>query len=424
MASPERLGTAPGLDGIVRPLSTQEFLDTRYRDKRAVLFRSESPRFASLCTWEELNELLLLGFGQGRMRLVRDGTPIAERNYTTPKFGLGWRGPREGEFRLDDRRLTAFLRKGATAILRGIEDFHPPIRFLIDTFEEALGSYTGVNLYASWAATRGFSTHWDDHDVFILQVAGAKRWHLYGETRRFPLKMDSEANLKPPPERVWNEILRAGDVLYIPRGWWHDARTDAVDGADGTGSLHLTVGVNSVTGFDLLAWLSGRLARHEAFRRDLPHPSDVTGDAHYATLRKLVLEELGGDAGRRFRSYLRSTWSEHPRTTLGPYLDPWKSPDWESHGIQLRGARHATLERNADGDTVLEANGYRWTFDPRCMELIVPLIQGRTVKVGTFREAAPEGVPASLADEFLVLLVERGIAHCIPPDPAFDPSTE
>ena len=421
VTGPRQPGDAPGLDEIVRPLSTQEFLDTRYRDKRPILFRSENPRFASLCTWEELNELLPLGFGQGRMSLVRDGRPIAERYYTTPDFGLGWRRRRVGEVPLDDRRITAFLRKGATVILRGIEDLHPPVRPLVDAFEEALGSYTGVNLYASWAATRGFATHWDDHDVFVLQVAGAKRWHLYGETRRFPFVQDSEANVKPPREKVWSEMLGAGDVLYIPRGWWHDARTEAADGADGAGSLHLTCGVISITGLDLVAWLTGRLARHEAFRRDLPLPSDETGDAHYAALREIVLEELRGDVGRKFRHHMRSTWSERPRTTLGAYIEPWKSPDWERHGIRLRGARHATLERNADGDAVLEANGYRWTFDPRCMELIAPLVRGETVRAGTFREAVPEGAPASLADAFLELLVERGIAYCVPPDSASGP---
>ena len=418
MAGPGRPGTAPGLDGIVRPLSTQEFLDTRYRDKRPVQFRSESPRFASLCTWEGLNALLSSGLGQSRMSLFRDGKLIPERYYTTPDFGHGWRRRRAGEVLLDDRRMTAFLRKGATVVLRGIEDFIPSVRPLVDAFEDTLGSYTGVNLYASWAATRGFATHWDDHDVFVLQVAGAKRWHLYGETRRFPLVQDSEANVKPPPERVWSEVLEAGDVLYIPRGWWHDARTEAADGADGAGSLHLTCGVHSVTGLDLVAWLSGRLARHEAFRRDLPLPSDETGDAHYAMLRELVLDELRGDPGRKFREHLRATWSERPRTTLGPYLEPWKSPDWERHGIRLRGAGNATLEHNSDGDAVLEANGYRWTFDPRCMELIIPLIRGGTVRVGAFRDAVPEGVPASLADAFLRLLVERGIAYCVPPDSA------
>ncbi len=422
-AGTDRCGSAPGFDDLVRPLATQEFLDTRYRDKRPVLFRARGPRFASLCTWDALDALLSSGIWQGRMHLFRDDKPIPERYYTTPHFGLGWRARREAataERHIDDRRLKPFLRKGATIVMSAFQEIHPPLRPLIDAIEEALGGYAGVNLYASWAATRGFATHWDGHDVFVLQVAGRKRWQVYGETRRFPLTRDSEPNVKPPREAVWSEVLEAGDVLYLPRGWWHDARTEPGDGADGAGSLHLSCSILPATGLDFMEWLSGRLARHETFRREFPHPADEAGDAHYAALRELVVEELQGDLGRKLRDHMRSTWSEPPSVNLGPTIEPWKSPSWDRYGLRLRGARHATMHRDAGGDAVLEANGYRWTFDGRCMALLAPLLRGGTVRVGAFREAAPEGATA-VADELARLLVERGIAQAVPPAPASGP---
>ena len=430
-AGPGEPAPASWFEDIVGPLAPQEFLDTRYRDKRPTLFRAPGPRFASLCTWDALNALLSSPAWQGRMRLIRDGQPIPEHHYIAPHFGHGWRMRRGGsnERQLDDGRLAAFLRKGATIVMSGIQDLHPPLGPLVDAFEEALGGYAGINLYASWAATRGFSTHWDDHDVFIVQVAGAKRWHLYGETRRFPLTRDAEPNTDPPRETVWSGVLRAGDVFYIPRGWWHDARTEPGDDTDGAGSLHLSCSVVPATGLDFLEWLGGRLARHETFRRDLPHPTDGAGDAHYAALRALVVEELQGDLGRKFRDYMRSAWSERSRTSIGPSVEPWKSPDWERYGLRLRGASHATMRQGDDGDVVLEANGYRWTLDGRCRDLMAPLLRGEVVRVGAFRAgaaveeaAASEGTsPASFADELAKLLVMRGIAQALPPAPASGP---
>ena len=428
--------TAPAswFERIVRPLAAQEFLDTRYRDKRPVLFRAQGPRFASLCTWDALNGLLSSSAWQGRMRLIRDGRPLPEHYHTAPYFGHGWRTRRQGsdERRIDDGRLAAFLRKGATIVMRGIHELHLPLAPVADALEEALGCYAGINLYASWAATRGFATHWDDHDVFVLQVTGAKRWHLYGETRRFPVEHDAEPNVDPPRETVWSGVLRAGDVFYIPRGWWHDARTEPGDDGDGAGSVHLSCSVLPVTGLDLMRWITGRLARHEVFRRDLPHPTDAAGDAHYAALGKLVVEELQGDLGRKFRDHLRSTWSERAHTSLGPSVEPWKSPDWERYGLRLRGASRAIMQQGDDGDVVLEANGYRWTLDGRCMDLMAPLLRGEVVRVGDFRAgaaaegaavegtaaegAAPEGTAStSFADELARLLVMRGIAQAVPP---------
>ena len=403
--------------GLVRPLTTQEFLDTRYREKRPVLFRAEAPRFASLCSWEQLNELLCSDAWYVRMKLVKEGRNVPSIAYTRPMFGLGWRmgaSPANSSV-LDGRRLQAMLRQGASVVLPGIHELHPPIRAVADAIEESLGGYAMINLYASWMASPGFATHWDDHDVFILQVAGTKRWQIYGETRRFPLTRDAEPPAEPPGEPVWNGMLRAGDVLYLPRGWWHDARAEADDGSDGAGSVHLTCSINAVTGIEFMEWLSGRLARHEHFRRDLPHPTDRSGGAHYAALRELLLRELDGDLKRQFDDHMRATWSERSRPGLGPYLDPWKSPDWERCEIRLRGARHAALERGADGEAVLQANGYRWTFDGRCMELLATLLRGAPVRAGAFREALPEGAAADLADDFLKLLVEQGIATAAPP---------
>ena len=419
-------GPAPAFtfDDVVRPLTTREFLRTRYRRKRPVLFRARSPRFASLCTWDALNALLSSSVCQTRMRLVHDGNPVAARLCATPLFGFGWRGRSADTLQLDGRRLNALLRQGATVILNGIDGYHPPVRPVADALEAALGGYAGINLYASWMPTRGFSTHWDDHDVFVLQVAGRKRWRLYGETRRAPLVRDAEPAVAPR-EQVWSEVIEAGDVLYVPRGWWHDARAEDGGGADGAGSLHLTCSVLPYTGLEFMTWLSGRLARHETFRRDLPHPADETGGDHFAALRELVLGELQGDVGRKFHDDLRSTWSERTRTSLGPRLEPWKSPGWERYRIRIRGAPRASLERNAGGDAVLQANGYRWTFDGRCMELLASLLREGTVLVGAFRESAsapaPGEDPASFADELLRLLVARGIAHAVAPDPASAP---
>ena len=63
------------------------------------------------------------------------------------------------------------------------------------------------------------------------------------------------------------------------------------------------------------------------------------------------------------------------------------------------------MQRTGEGDVVLMA----------------PLLRDEVVRVGAFREALPEEAPTSLAEEFVRLLVERGIAQAVPPAPASGP---
>src|SRR6185295_12103641 len=93
---------------------------------------------------------------------------------------------------------------------------------------------------------QGFSAHYDTHDVFILQAAGSKHWRLYGSSVQLPLASTPYPYPGPDAGKPSADfVLRAGDVLYIPRGHVHDALTsDSI-------SLHVTLGINVYTWADL-----------------------------------------------------------------------------------------------------------------------------------------------------------------------------
>ena len=402
---------------LVAPLAPAEFVDGCYLDKRPVLFRGEPGRFASLVQWDDLNALLSMGvLQQPRLRLYRDGALVPLPR--VPDFGRGWRSrDRSG---LDDRRFGAFLRRGATLVLDRMDELHAPVRSLAEDLEAALGTYTQINLYASWQSVQGFSTHWDGHDVFIVQVAGCKRWYLYGTTRPSPMEDDAECSLmaEAPGVAVWSDVLRPGDVLYIPRGWWHDARAEGAEAGEGTGSLHLTCGPRSVTGIDLMHWLMAKLARHETFRKDIPLAARAgRREAHLAALREVLVSELDGDLDRRFQDHLDATWSERSSPTLGDCVEPWKSPDWDRCEIRLRGERRAAFAPcGAEGKATLTANGYTWSFDPECADLIAPLAAGGRMTLASLRATAPDRFPADFVDEFARLLIEEGAAYAVLPE--------
>ncbi|MGP4091620.1 cupin domain-containing protein [Streptomyces sp. KR55] len=206
--------------------------------------------FSSVLTWDDLNTVI----GQGRLepprlRLHRDGELIPWQRYATAvttRRNVVWQ-------RIQPSRLHGQLHDGASLVLDAVDELHQPAERLAQALERVFRGRVQINVYASWTATEGFGTHWDDHDVIVVQLEGAKRWRLYGPTRINPLRRDTEAPEPPADEPIEEIALRAGDMLYLPRGWWH-----AVAATEGR-SLHLTCGLQTTTGADLLGWLSDRL---------------------------------------------------------------------------------------------------------------------------------------------------------------------
>ena len=154
--------------------------------------------------------------------------------------------------------MLAEWERGATIVLQGLHLTRPELGAFARSLERTLGSPTQVNAYYTPRASQGLPVHHDTHDVFVLQVAGEKRWLVYEPALELPLKNQKYATeLGAPGPPTHDLILQPGDMLYLPRGWLHEALTSETD------SLHLTVGVNVVT------WLDAFRAALEECRDEL-----------------------------------------------------------------------------------------------------------------------------------------------------------
>lgn len=113
-----------------------------------------------------------------------------------------------------------------------------PLSFL----ENEFSSVSGVNLYLTPTNSQGFAPHYDDVDAFILQIEGRKKWKVYAPPSdteclpRFSSNDFTETELRDP---TFETVLSPGDILYLPRGFIHQASC-----ADDTShSLHLTLSI-------------------------------------------------------------------------------------------------------------------------------------------------------------------------------------
>ncbi|MFI6306538.1 cupin domain-containing protein [Amycolatopsis thailandensis] len=354
----------PTLADLVAPLGVSQF----FQDVQGETYRRfEGPagRFADLLPWPALNAILRqhrLEFP--RLRLALDGTPVPMESYTdlvpTRRSGT--------VPRLQAAPFTEHLRGGATMVLDAIQELSDPIGDLARSLEHDLRESVQVNLYAGWGVTHGFDVHWDDHDAFIIQVAGRKRWRMHGPTRPAPLHRDVEQPERPG-EPIDDFVLEDGDVLYVPRGHWHDVT------AVGEMSLHLTLGFSPATGIDLVSWLADKLRSSTAFRQDLPRfGTEEDRAARAAALRAELEAALTGDVVDRFLAERDSSAPAHPRVGLPWAATPGLLPDGDETEVRFLVPR-AVLEEG-DGRVTLLADGKRFVFAGAASPLLKALLDG------------------------------------------------
>lgn len=352
--------------------------------------------FSDLFTWDDLNQIIARHrLEPPRLRLFNDGSQIPQHRYTHPvvsKRHTVWH-------RIEPANLHHQLKDGASLVLDAVDALHPGVEDLATALERHFRTDVQVNLYASWTPKEGFGVHWDDHDVVVLQLEGAKRWKLYGATRIDPLRVDIEAPEPPTGAPVAEIVLQAGDMLYLPRGWWH-----AVAATEGR-SLHLTCGLKPTTGADLLLWLSDRLRVSNTVRANLPYfapPAERT--TYLQALRKELAGALHEGVIAEFINARGSMDAGRPMPSL-PFVDGIPADGGLCVRLTAAGAWYGVDE---EGHVVFSAGGQEWTFSSPVLAVIKLLLDGTTATLGELSVSSglPVGHVAALVSE----LVEAGVA--------------
>lgn len=144
---------------------------------------------------------------------------------------------------VDSKDAWANYESGCSLRLLCPHKYNDVLHALLSTLEWEWGCMVGANVYLTPpGASQGFAPHYDDIEAFILQLEGCKHWKVYAPlNKRETLARTSspdytEEDLKGV-EPVLDVVLKPGDVLYMPRGWIHQACTTPGK----QHSLHLTI---------------------------------------------------------------------------------------------------------------------------------------------------------------------------------------
>lgn len=238
----------------------QEAFYRDYRYRKPYLFKQVLNLPDKATIWREINEMYQRADPTEELFKFRKGPLIPKEHYVEAFEDVG-----KIRYRFNKAAVYGHLKTGATLVYNRIsnEPFSDNIARQIARFARA---QTIVSGYLAFGEDASYKNHWDTRDVFAVQLVGRKHWSLSAPNFEMPLYMQQSKDMPhiPEPQSADMEVvLEAGDILYIPRGWWHNPVPMGCE------TFHLAVGTFPPNGHDYMEWLAKKVPDITGFRHNL-----------------------------------------------------------------------------------------------------------------------------------------------------------
>jgi bifunctional lysine-specific demethylase and histidyl-hydroxylase NO66 len=278
---------------FIAPFDADTFR-AQYFGKRPIHIRRETGGHPPVLSWQRFNEVLGITpyWNEDTLKVYFKSRAALRENYCdTTDLRAGARAP------ADPAKVKALLGLGASLIANHFHRVCPEVAAVADLLEREFAARVAANVYCSFKGVQAFGTHFDLHDVFALQVEGEKTWRIYearADAPVVPLPPGDEIEKWLTASRgrlLFEADMKPGEILYLPRGQYHDALTGA------QASLHVTFGVSPATGLSLFKLLESTVTQEGAFRQYLPDArSQAELHNHLAKLAERVKTVMNSPA--------------------------------------------------------------------------------------------------------------------------------
>ncbi|WP_299486435.1 cupin domain-containing protein [Acaryochloris sp. IP29b_bin.137] len=247
---------------LIAPCTLEDFFQTYWEMQTLYLPRNNAAVYEDILTPEDIDRLLqnkALLADYNNFRLVDQGKLISLEAWCD-------RHPKSQQYFINNDKLYTLLHQGLTLTINSAHKKIPSLRQFCSGLESELKFKLRTNIYITPPHAQGLAPHYDEHDVLILQITGAKEWKLYPSTVELPSHLRDQQigrhKLDAPDLMV---MLQPGDLLYIPRGIVHQAASQE------TPSIHVSLGLYPTFTYELLEELVAIAQADPAFRKAIPH---------------------------------------------------------------------------------------------------------------------------------------------------------
>lgn len=255
------------------PLGNNHFFSNNFRKK--YLHKREFINDAnSVVSLEILDDMLSKSniWNNKNFKMMLDQKTLNFNDYSSLSIDITGSNNRP-----DVDKVQKLVSKGASIILNDIEKYNTNLLKISDELQRLTQGRCQGNLYFSMASHKAFGPHFDLHDVFAFHFEGEKVWNIYENIEDSPINhhffhISSEERIKRAGKLVEQVTLKPGDLLYIPRGQYHDAL------ASKNGAIHVAFGLTYFKPIDLMSSLWEKFILNDFMRQDIqlnPNKNDL-----------------------------------------------------------------------------------------------------------------------------------------------------
>jgi len=271
------------LASLVAPLTPEQFFAECY-EKQWFCTPRPVAQVGDLLSVDRIDEIISDSeLPPSSLTMAQSGSPLPIDDYTHPN-GV-----------IDRGAVLDNFRNGATIVLPQLHFADGKLYAFCLALEREFGARIQSNIYLTPSNASGFGIHYDDHDVFVLQVSGRKKWEIYGQREGLPFSGENFRKERDNPGELQAEfVLEPGQCLYVPRGLAHRAATEGDEA-----SLHITVGILVQTWAEfILEAVAEASLRIPEMRQSLPRSLyfDASKREEHAALFAGLLAKIGEQA--------------------------------------------------------------------------------------------------------------------------------
>ncbi|MDJ0795935.1 MAG: cupin domain-containing protein [Calothrix sp. MO_167.B12] len=245
-------------ENLISPFSSEDFFQHYYEKNYLHIVRNNENYYNAILNTDDIDIFFQNKTLQSNwLRVVEKGEVLPAYKWTHCNSSIA---NNDTLFVLFNQGKTLIINSGNSSILKLVNycsDLEKELKFRLQ-----------FNIYITPHNSQGFAPHYDDHDVFIMQTTGTKKWRLYNTPIELPSRKQPHCKIKDKyelDEPTFEVELKPGDLLYIPRGLIHDAVTTD------TASVHITLGLHPNYWFEILQEIAELAEEKAEFRKAVPN---------------------------------------------------------------------------------------------------------------------------------------------------------